>query len=507
MYRRPLPLGRMHGTRRRSAARGRIWPERHSISPDLRRVPADALLLPLLMPRETTQSVGPWPPRPRLWFVNPDAVLAYERVAGQVKSRAGWEALAASMCLGEWVPVWWEYFVRSLPASTRATYERAVRLLILPPLCDVRMLDLETPLVAAWVDGLRQHGAAAGQVAIAMGVLSSCLRHAAQRGLLRSGDPVAGVDRPRLPPRRRPRPISPDQIECLRMVMLQTQRRTVTDRQPLRSATLVSVLGYGGLRPSEAMGLKVRDLDVQAGGLWIRDVVSRGHREDDPKTHRIRLAPLPSEVIDDIRLWLTVRGGESSDWLFPGRDGNVSTGTHQNWARTLRMALARASASFPEWSAEFDVLVPYDLRHSCASARVRAGEPAAEIAADLGHSVEMLLTRYVHVLRAMRGQPVTPVRVLIARARRHFPTVPTSRALRDQILSPPNTHLSRVPVPPALEGRSGLAAPGRSLRLVGNRYAWFEPAAFEFPPVAGPHAAPLNDIRRGRNRLPHGRDT
>ena len=41
---------------------------------------------------------------------------------------------------------------------------------------------------------------------------------------------------------------------------------------------------------------------------------------------------------------------------------------------------------------------PPDLRHACASTQLNAGVPATEIAARLGHSVEVLMNTYAHCI-------------------------------------------------------------------------------------------------------------
>jgi len=46
--------------------------------------------------------------------------------------------------------------------------------------------------------------------------------------------------------------------------------------------------------------------------------------------------------------------------------------------------------------------VPYDLRHSTASGLIYEGRPLPEIASIMGHSIEMLLSNYTHLIEDAR---------------------------------------------------------------------------------------------------------
>ena len=46
--------------------------------------------------------------------------------------------------------------------------------------------------------------------------------------------------------------------------------------------------------------------------------------------------------------------------------------------------------------------VPYDLRHTTASGLIYEGRPLPEIAAIMGHGIEMLLSNYTHLIEDAR---------------------------------------------------------------------------------------------------------
>lgn len=48
---------------------------------------------------------------------------------------------------------------------------------------------------------------------------------------------------------------------------------------------------------------------------------------------------------------------------------------------------------------------PYDLRHAYASLQIRAGLSIPELAERMGHSPQMTVSTYTHVIRELEGEP------------------------------------------------------------------------------------------------------
>jgi integrase len=61
---------------------------------------------------------------------------------------------------------------------------------------------------------------------------------------------------------------------------------------------------------------------------------------------------------------------------------------------------------------------PYDLRHAFASLQIRAGMSIPELAEQLGHSPQMTVMTYTHVIRELKGEPRMSAEKQINRARR-----------------------------------------------------------------------------------------
>ncbi|MGH2744674.1 MAG: hypothetical protein ACRDN8_19775, partial [Thermoleophilaceae bacterium] len=64
---------------------------------------------------------------------------------------------------------------------------------------------------------------------------------------------------------------------------------------------------------------------------------------------------------------------------------------------------------------------PYDLRHAYASLRIRAGASIPELAEELGHSPQMTVGTYTHVIRELQGEPVVSAEAQIELARSEAP--------------------------------------------------------------------------------------
>ncbi|MCW2953213.1 MAG: site-specific integrase [Conexibacter sp.] len=399
-------------------------------------------------------------------FKHPTVRLQRDRKRQRAEAADGEEhgggRVIEDVTLAEWAEEWWPIASGHLSARTQIDYQRHLQVRILPALGEMRLVDLNSGAVARWVDATLAGGCTPVQLAKAMRVLSQCMRRATQRGLTPYGDPVAGVTPPARPRRRRPRPLSVEQIEALRLFFLERVNDWNRPRAALRSATIVSVLAYGGLRPSEAFGAKIGDVDLDARGIWVRDVYAAAHREEDSKTGWPRFAPLPDEAVSDLEIWLTVSSGGRRDWLLPSQLGKVGASTYNSWAWTLREVSAIMAERYPEWAHEFSALRPYALRHSCASNRIRGGDPIVEIAEDLGHSPATLLASYAHVVRAARRHRPASIAEQIRHARGVYDTHTPSLALRDHLLGPAPT---TTPKPRPRRSR-------RTLQLVENRYVW-----------------------------------
>lgn len=152
-----------------------------------------------------------------------------------------------------------------------------------------------------------------------------------------------------------------------------------------QAALMITVLVQTGLRPGEAKGLKVRDLDVLRKRLMIRRDVDALGNPDDTKTHMHREVPIGGDLLldlEDIADTLNI-----NDWLLQDENGNVWTTT--KWRRVWKNTCTTAGITG---------VTTYELRHTAASLAIAAGADVKTVQRMLGHaSAAMTLDTYAHL--------------------------------------------------------------------------------------------------------------
>ena len=210
----------------------------------------------------------------------------------------------------------------------------------------------------------------------------SIARHlSAVRGLYRflldgrriARDPTEHLDSPR-PARRLPRTLSVEDAAAL------VEAPDASRPDGLRDRALLELLYACGLRASEALGLRVEDVNFAAGYVMV---TGKGNRQ--------RLVPAGARALDWVRRYLTtvrprlVRRERPA--LFLNRSG-AALSRQSLWnliRRAARRAGIRAGVS------------PHTLRHSFASHLLERGADLRSVQAMLGH-VDISTTQiYTHL--------------------------------------------------------------------------------------------------------------
>ncbi|MGC8668739.1 MAG: site-specific tyrosine recombinase XerD [Chthonomonadales bacterium] len=146
----------------------------------------------------------------------------------------------------------------------------------------------------------------------------------------------------------------------------------------LRDRALVELLYATGLRVSEAVGLRLRDVDLQEG--WVR-CVGKGSKE--------RIVPIGKPACGWLQDYLHARAAEgtASSYLFPGR-GDRPLSRQEAWRVVKRCAL-RAGIG--------QRVTPHTLRHSFATHLLAGGADIRSIQEMLGHARLATTQIYAHV--------------------------------------------------------------------------------------------------------------
>ena len=159
-----------------------------------------------------------------------------------------------------------------------------------------------------------------------------------------------------------------------------------------RDRTLLALMIQTGVRVSELVGLRLRDVHLGTG-RHIR-VLGKGRKK--------RATPLTGEVAALLRQWTTERGGEPADPLFPTRQGRALS------RYTVGLLVAKhcesASAGCP--SLETKRVTPHVLRHTAAMLWRAKGVDIATIALLLGHESIQTTHIYEHADLALKEEAI-----------------------------------------------------------------------------------------------------
>ncbi len=285
---------------------------------------------------------------------------------------------------------------------------------LLPDLGHLSLLDLRPRRLDQWQHQILEARESAYMTQRAIALLGRILDRAVALEYL-VGNPVRALERPSHR-RRRGRTATAAQIEMIRGWFL--------EREDLGAATLVSLLAYGGLRPTEALGLEWRDLRGRRLHAAARHNVD-GELLPGTKTgeERARWIELPGPLVADLAAWRLVVG-RPEGLIFPRAADQLPWRKYDwgNWRRR-RFDFAAGAAGLRKWDARHrrwqpqPAFPPYFLRHTCASLMIAAGRPIAEVADHLGHGVDVCSRTYAHAIEAMKGEPVRTVDELIREAR------------------------------------------------------------------------------------------
>lgn len=229
--------------------------------------------------------------------------------------------------------------------------------------------------VVAWLEGMRNDGAAGKTISNKHRLLSGALKAAHREGLI-PANPAAGVRLPRTE-RKEMRFLSRDEFN------------TLLGEIPPPWKPMVRFLVASGARLSEVTALRPTDVNrahntVRISRAWKRG--PGGYTLGTTKTLRsVRTINIPADVLADLDY--------THDWLFTGRTGKpVNGGSFR--ANVWWPAVARAQLTPPRPRI-------HDLRHTCASWMIQGGVPLTVVQRHLGHeSIQITSDVYSHVDRA-----------------------------------------------------------------------------------------------------------
>ena len=175
-----------------------------------------------------------------------------------------------------------------------------------------------------------------------------------------------------------------------------------------RDRALLALMVQTGVRVSELVGLRMRDVHLGTG-RHIR-VLGKGRKK--------RATPLTGEVAALLHQWITERGGEPDDPLFPTRQGRplsrhtvgLLVGKHTETAATNCPSLNTKRVT------------PHVLRHTAAMLWRAKGVDIATIALLLGHESTQTTHIYEHADPALKENAIARTAPLGIKPGRYRPS-------------------------------------------------------------------------------------
>jgi integrase len=261
--------------------------------------------------------------------------------------------------------------------STRQQVETYFRRHVMPTLGDMELRAIRPSDIQSWVTKCSKT-LAPGTVELMYRYVAKLLLDA-QHDRLIARTPCVGI---KLPKKPKPKMYLPTTDQLV----------AVTEKLPDRYRVITLLCAGAGLRISEALGLRVEDVDFLRRELHVRDQLA-GVVDGEPKygptksPAGVRVVPLGEVVVKGIAAHLA-RFPVSGNGLI------VTNDLGQPLGRSKAGHLWRAACK----KADVDDIRLHDLRHYFASALISAGCSVKAVQSALGHAkASETLDTYTHL--------------------------------------------------------------------------------------------------------------
>ena len=305
---------------------------------------------------------------------------------------------AGKITVAEHMETWLETVVKNrVKEKTYLDYKDRVRLYITPAIGKVRLSKLEPRRIQIMYAEMMDRGLSSRVVRYAHTLLRNSLQQAVKWGHLYRNPADLVTDE--LPKRKR----KEMQAMSSEQVKLFMEAAIYSTMKPLFSLLIAS-----GMRPSEALGLKWSDVDFDNNRITINRTLTRynkgGWKLEEPKTAKSRRSiPLPKSTMAELKEHKTDQAAEilkakkgkykKQGFVFAANNGEPLS---NNNVLTRHFKPLLKAAGLPDMRL-------YDLRHTCATLLLSAGENPKVVSERLGHStITLTLDTYSHVLPDMQ---------------------------------------------------------------------------------------------------------
>ncbi len=261
--------------------------------------------------------------------------------------------------------VWQQYSASKKPAVSPKTwsgYTQHWELRIGPRFGHVPVDEISRTDVQQFLDALKVGVRAKNQT---LRLLRAILDLACEDGRIHR-NPVLGVSAGRIPERERHRYLSAPEVATLAAACG-------------KQGDVVTILAYTGLRWSELVGLRVRDIDLEAKRLHVHraapEIAGRIHVGLTKTRAARRTVPLPQVVIDVLQPRISGRSPDAPA-VASLRGGMLRS---NNWRRHTQWNKVLVATKLAP-------LTIHDLRHTYASLARKSGADLRYVQKTMGHS-------------------------------------------------------------------------------------------------------------------------
>ena len=309
--------------------------------------------------------------------------------------KAGTEPFEHTGNLDDYLDRWLRTVEKKVSQSTHEDYASLLNNYIRPTLGSKKLSSIKPLHIQETVLAIQERNLSPRTVRYAYTVLHSALKQAVRWKILLH-NPAEGIELPKQT-RREMRCLSPEEA------------RTFLDFARQDKHGLIFELAIvTGLRPEEYLGLRWSDLDFEKHSLTVQRTLVWKHKRmgwyfGEPKTDKSRRTiPLPLYLCQELvahrvrqnerRLKLGERW-VNYNLVFPSDLGTPFYVRNLD-RRHFKPILEKA---------KLPNIRLYDLRHTCATLLLAAGENPKVVAERLGHSnIVLTLNTYTHVLPTMQ---------------------------------------------------------------------------------------------------------
>lgn len=286
----------------------------------------------------------------------------------------GLPAIDSSMPLRAWVAHWQDstLAVEGVSDKTQRVYKDVLRLHVLPVIGDVALKDLRATHVEVVLSKMADKKLSPAYRHQAHKAMSKCLT-VARRDDLIARNPMDGVRAPRGGHKE---PVVPSRDQVLRLLEVAPDARM---------RAFVAVLTYTGVRITEGLSIRWRDVDLTHDTIAV--VSGKGGKS--------RAVPIAAGLRAELVAWRKAQAAErlSAVWWDESGDWVLSSEVGTQWeshnARKRFRPMAKAVCPG---------LTPHGLRHATATVLLEEGVPMKVVAELLGHSSTRITENiYSHV--------------------------------------------------------------------------------------------------------------